>query len=1053
MKTDIAIAGKCHACHGLCSLIPKESREDRMSTALIHFSDFHNVVGKHENHSVVVDELFLDLRRQLTQVNADHVFVAFSGDIAQSGQSSEQYIDFKNVFHRKLCEIGIPKANRICVPGNHDLSQDFVQAEYVVHEGVVGQNLSEERFNDFVLKRPNVLTDKFKSYLDFEVDFAQYGLGPNSITGAGWTLVDDIGVYCINTALCSSGGLFKDGGVVPDKGRLCVDTRSLHTWVQTCKAKWKVMVMHHPLSWLAESSQKEIKALLNKHFVLRLYGHEHEQEKLHSINAGNILVECCAPALFSKKSDQLGYSIFLFDREIGLVDLTYRQWTKHQTFVSGVDFSNNDSGKIVFNSNIQTQAPTSTPQHTDLVLKHYSSRLENALVSFSGQPRVWVDPIVKTKPEHEKDEASIAPLNLDELVAGPISSFIHAFPQFGLTCLAHFLVREAWRKHACLWLYLDAKELKPGTVKGAVALELLEIERTYAEVKCVVIDSVSAATKDAWKIVTRIIEHFPGIPIICMNTLDPASLKSEKLIVPELSIKFQLLYLWTLTRSLIRGMVSEYNDTNELGEESAVITRIVDDLEMLNLHRTPLNCLTLLKVSEVDFDESPVNRSEMIKRVLFLLFNADSIPTYKARPDLKDCEFVLGYFCEKLLMGNIYVFSRAYFLKVLQTCCNERLIDLEVQVVFDVLSANNILIPRGGEFSFKFSFWLYYFAALRMHHDSKFASYMLSNLRYANLPELIEFYTGIDRQRGDALIVLQRDLSLIRSQVEEKCGLPKDFQPYQLAQWTPSEIALEKMKKEIEEGVRDSNLPVEIKDRFADRDYDSTRPYDQSVNILAEQTVTCLMQTLRAASKALRNSDYAAPEIKKSLLEEILRCWEQLTMVLIVIIPILADKGLANFDGANFVLDGDFGFTMKERVSKILMEIPANVVKWSRDDLHSQKMGPLFLEVFSKETEALRKHELALLLIVQRPRGWREAVQQYISNIQKNSFYLLDVYRSLRTQYRFSYVSNPTLKDIEYLIQMAATKHVTGTKEPGTKLIQKTLPTLIGERIVPEREV
>jgi hypothetical protein len=77
---------------------------------------------------------------------------------------------------------------------------------------------------------------------------------------------------------------------------------------------------------------------------------------------------------------------------------------------------------------------------------------------------------------------------------------------------------------------------------------------------------------------------------------------------------------------------------------------------VLNLHRTPLNCLTLLKVSEIDFDESPVNRSEMIKRVLFLLFNIDDVPTYKTRPDLKDCEYVLGYFCEHLIRDGAYSF-------------------------------------------------------------------------------------------------------------------------------------------------------------------------------------------------------------------------------------------------------------------------------------------------------------------------------------------------------------------------------------------------------------
>ncbi len=1024
-----------------------------MTTAIIHLSDFHHVVGQFENHSVVVEALFADLKRQLEQINAKRVYLVFSGDIAQAGGSPEQYTNFKNIYHERLCAVGIPKEQRICVPGNHDLSQDRVSKDYVLHEGVISQNLDEVKFNDFILGTPNVLTEKFEAYIDFETDFAKYGLGKNGITGAGWDLTDHIGVYCVNTSLCSSGGIFKDGTAVPDKGRLCIDTRSLHAWLQTSKTKWKILVMHHPLHWLSESSRKELAVLLKKNFTLRLYGHEHEQEKLHSLDTGKSLVECCAPALFSKKSDQLGYSIVTIDKELGPLELIYRQWTKHQTFVSGVDFANSDSGKVLFQTSPLQQLQPLNVKGQDPVLKYFCKKLDDALVSFSGQPRVWVEPIIKTKPEVERDEASIEPVDLSELVAKPVSTIIYALPQFGLTCLAHYLVREAWKNRGALWLYFDVNELKPGTIKAAVAIELLEVMRTHSEVKCLVLDSVSLTTKDSWKIVGRFIEHFPGIPIICMYTLEPVSFSGEQLLAPELPIKFQSLYLWTLSRSLIRGMISEYNDQIQVGEDNLVITKIVADLEMLNLHRTPLNCLTLLKVSEVDFDESPVNRSEMIKRVLFLLFNVDSIPTYIARPDLKDCEFVLGYFCETLLKRNTYTFSRVHFLNVLQQCCREGLIDLEVHVVFDVLSANNILVPRDGQFTFKFTFWIYYFAAVRMHHDKLFASFMLSEFRYANIPELIEFYTGIDRQRGDALEILTQDLSNIRLQVEEKCGLPKNMDPYRFAQWNPSEIDLEKMKNEIEDGVRESNLPSEIKDRFADQGYDPKRPYDQSVNLLTEQSVVALMQALRAASKALRNSDYVVPASKRALLEEILKCWEQLTMVLLVVMPILADKGQATFDGASFVLDGDFGSTMKERVLKILMEIPGNVVKWSRDDLHSQKMGPLFLDVFSKEHIELRKHVLALLLISQRPRGWREAIQAYISSIPKNSFYLLDVYRTLRTQYRFRYVSNATLKDIEYLIRMTATKHVTGAKEPGVKLIKKIIDKLTGEPVIPEREV
>ena len=1022
-----------------------------MSVAIVHLSDFHNVIGRSEGHAVVVEELFTDLKAQLQLINAKKVFLAFSGDIAQAGHSEPQYADVIKVFDKRLNELGIGKAQRICVPGNHDLSTAYVKKHLVVHEGVVSQSLAEQDFNDFILSSPNVLTEKFSQYLAFEKEFCGFGVG--STLGAGWALASDVAVYCLNTAICSSGGVHKNGAAIPDKTRLSIDTRTLHNWLQNCSAKWKVLVMHHPLTWLTEASRRELKVLIDKNFSVRLYGHEHEQENHHSISAGKTLIECCAPALYSSKHDLLGYSILTIDELRGPKDLTYRQWTKKQSFVSGVNFSNTDNGKINFLVQQTVPKQNSVVQNRDPLLQVLSKRLDAALVSFSGQPRVWVEPILKTKPEVDRDESSISPLNISTLLAAPVSSLIHGLPQFGLTCLSHYLVKSAWEKFGDLWLYFDAGELKPGTVKESAALALIEVGLSFTEVKCLVIDSVSSSTKDAWKIVKRLSEHFPGLPIICMYTSDPATVQAGKEAPPDVGVTFQQLYLWTLSRDRIRGIVTEYNDQRDIGDINVVITKIVADLEMLNLHRTPLSCLTLLKVSEADFDTSPVNRSEMIKRVLFLLFNAQSIPTYKARPDLKDCEFVLGFFCASLIEKHLFTFSRDYFITSLQKYCRDGYIDLEVQVVFDILSANNIIVVRDGQFAFRFAFWIYYFAAVRMHSEPSFAKHMLSNFNYAGMPEVIEFYTGIDRQREDALKSLTIDLQTIRLQIEEKCGFPENMDPYRFAQWKPSADTLLKMEKEIDEGIQDSNLPSEIKDHFADRSYDPKRPYDQSISVLTEQTIVCLMQTVRAASKALRNSDYVAPEHKRAILEEILKCWEQLSIVLLVVTPVLAEKGQALFEGANFVLDGNFGSTMKDRMLSILMEIPRNVVEWSRDDLHSQKMGPLFIDVFVKEPADLKKHELALLLIAQKPRGWRDAIHQYISSIDKNSFYLLGVYKALRAQYRFSYVSAKTLSEIKYLIQMAITKHVTGAKDPGIKLIEKTLPRLIGESIIPPREV
>lgn len=620
--------------------------------------------------------------------------------------------------------------------------------------------------------------------------------------------------------------------------------------------------------------------------------------------------------------------------------------------------------------------------------------------------------------------------------------------------MAHFIIREAWRTPLNqFWLYLNAKELKPhlASINEAVLNESKILGCSEKDFKCVILDSWSSNDKDASKLLQKLTDHFKEIPIICMQQVDAGMFDHND--NPKLSRQFDVLYLWGISRGNIRNIVAAYNEIKYVGDEDAVTTKISSDLEVLNLHRTPLNCLTLLKVSELDFDESPINRSEMIKRILFLIFNIDDIPTYKSRPDLKDCEFVLGEFCEKLIREENYSFTREQFLNQILKCCKENFIDLETDVVFDVLYANNILIRRGSYFYFKFAYWIFYFAAQRMHHSQDFANYIFEGMRYTKHPEIIEFYTGIDRKRVDALEVLIKDIQVCREEVSRKCGLPKDWNPYKYASWNPSPEVEMQMQKEIVDGVLESNLPAAIKDQYADRTYDQTRPYDQSIShILSEHSFLTLMQSMKAGARALRNSDYVSPEIKHQLLGEILKCWEQVTKVLLIVLPVLAKQGHAIYDGYGFVVIGDLADTPQKRFMQILCEIPNNVVAWSHDDLYSRKMGPLLLnQLASSDLSEISRHELMLLLIQQKPRNWIKQVQLYIASIAKNSYYLMDIYQNLRSDYRYCFASPHTLKDMEHLILLAATKHVTGHKVPSEKSINKVLK--VNEDLIPPREV
>jgi hypothetical protein len=197
------------------------------------------------------------------------------------------------------------------------------------------------------------------------------------------------------------------------------------------------------------------------------------------------------------------------------------------------------------------------------------------------------------------------------------------------------------------------------------------------------------------------------------------------------------------------------------------------------------------------------------------------------------------------------------------------------------------------------------------------------------------------------------------------------------------------------------------------------------------------MQKIRACSRALRNSDYVKPELKRTLLKEILKGWDQISAVLLALTPILADRGAATFEGHSFYLVGDFGDSFDKRVNLIIQVNMTNVVGIFKDDIYSSKIAPLLYEHFSNEKDSNKKHQIALLLVFSRPKDWRKHVENYIISLNKNSFFLYDMYNALRAKYNYDFVTEDEIREISYLIKVCFAKHEFGVKKPGPNDIKK----------------
>lgn len=1020
-----------------------------MRHTFLHISDLHYHPKWPEGIDYVWREFCNDLETQITQY--DDPYLVFSGDLVHAGGNEDQYSTFAKSIAESLHNY-FSRDRIICVPGNHDISQEALRLKVTLQLGSLGTLTSEKIFNDNVPQLSDIFfRPKFRNYVDAEANFAKYGCCQTNLGGAGWDLDNEIGVYCLNTALCSYAHLPDPQGVaISDQDKLMIDTRVMQQWLQETTSTKRILVMHHPIEWLSHWAKSELDKIITNDFSLVFSGHLHQATARFSSRGENGVVEVSAPPLFTCKSDLLGYSFVTLDTETHIVEVQYRQWTPGHKFVTGTALSHTDNGIVIFPQwtrpplSIQETKKVPTPGDTQSFLQ---IEFEEAKTSYSSKKTPWVNRDLSSMPETDPDRDAATLLTPQDLVDNLRSLVIRAPSQFGLTCLGRFIALQHWQQNAKGNVVAMLDVLTIPAHRQGILHAFDERCRTLGVETCsvaaIILDNYSG-DKRSRRILKELRYAYPQVPTIVLQSIDDCARIADAVEIDDVA-QFETLYLWALSKARIRELVTGYvHDVDDL-DDDRVTTKVTADIEALNIHRSPMNCLMILKLAEHIFEESPVNRTEMIGRVLTVLFiQFDQIPRYATRPDLKDCEYALGYFCEWLVRNEKTTFSKHEFYKKAMEYCKDQLFDLDFEVLFAFLATTNILVSKGNEFGFRFSYWLYYFAAHRMHHNEEFASFILSDGRYAAYPELVEFYAGIDRRRHDAVVRLTADLARMNSDFLTRTQINPDLNPFRNAKWTPDNNSLRQLKEEVKDGMTASALPAAVKDAVADRQYDRARPYYQELRqFIDTSSLHQLMQAIRGSARVLRNSDHVDPQAKSALLDEVMLSWIRVCQILVILSPVLAVQRRASFEDIAFYLySWDENEEPIDRWQKILTCILDNVVTWFQDDIFSKKMGALLRNHVETHRGELSETLVLLVMIRQKAPGWVEETKRFILKEHKNSFYLSRIFAALWSESRIGFFSERTRQELKHLAAMTIARHDAGVKRPNKRLIQRATEAL-----------
>ena len=1016
---------------------------------LLCISDIHFNKRSAVNQDTVIRAFFKDLPNVIGRYDKDSLYCVISGDLVYAANMQMMYDEFYNEFIKRLQKF-VALDHIICTPGNHDLNRNIFNMEDWGNRqnALIDCDADEETCNAQLKdEKDSVILKKFEHFDRFCK--AKMLIPTYNLFGYSTNLIPDVSVYCLNSALLSNGGY---EGMTDDLRHLRIETSGVCQWAYENEGRTKILVLHHPLNQLTEYAERQLLNLIrNEKIDVVITGHLHQADFNQYLGKEGATVKfCSSPQLFSSKRDENGYSLLHFSGRYP-ESVQYRSWsTLNNQFVSGSSLSTTDDGCIHFKKNLFTS--------DDIVTKELEDILHQSLTTYNYTPS-WVDRVISNvAPGTSLPESEVIVWDHIDVINNTGNIQIVAGAQFGLTTFAHKTIFEAWKIKKEHWLYMDATSIRLYKIQDAVNDFINHRGIEVNDVKAIVVDNWNRIYDDKEKALKKIKQLLPDARLIFMNNEDDSrffrGLSSE-----FLEENFTVVYLRELKRAAIRQITREFITRWHLSndEDDKILERLIKELMELNVHRTPVNCLQLLLNFQQSYDTHPADRTKILKTLLQFFFLNPSSFYYTENIDETDCCVIMGALCEYLMRNNDGRYFQRYFSKddymkatvVPDSRYTEKLRETLFQAMLDA----QVIVPYTSYYEFRFSYWVYFLAAYQMYSTPSFYQYMMEEQKCIFMPDIVEFYTGLDEKCEHMATTICKELAELSDKVSTRLGAPV-VNPYAILKFRPNPEIEQKTKQQIEESVKSSKLPSEIKDAVMEQNDNNAQPYIQAIETVMERyEVRNMMSLCRSASRALRNSNLISPQLRLELYAAVQQSWKSLLKVLLLLSNALAQTGQGRMGGANFTLVGEFPKEPQKRYLSVLTSLPFNIIMWYRNDIYSAKRLSLYKEpVFSPQSDVIARHLSVLLIAVSRPTGWQEIVSKYIDSVGKNSFYLADIHSMLSYSYQIEYMSAKDQKQTINLLVECLDKARRTTTDPNAN---KYFPTLKKEasEIFPKREV
>lgn len=241
------------------------------SLRILHLSDFHLRPRSSPTQSALLREA-LDVIRGLVEQGRGPQLVALTGDLANKAKPEEYALVHSWLVEQLLPAVGLGPEQLVVIPGNHDVDWGIAAQGL---PGMVGPGLWKDRQRvDEVLADPATCAafdERYAAYLGF-LD----RLGVAHPHTPGWSWRTRLGGHPLYLVGLDTAWLHVDDGL---QGRLVLGRRRVDQLLADRQEGDLIIALsHHPLDWLTEWDQRDVRPPLRKHVHVHLHGHLHQAD-------------------------------------------------------------------------------------------------------------------------------------------------------------------------------------------------------------------------------------------------------------------------------------------------------------------------------------------------------------------------------------------------------------------------------------------------------------------------------------------------------------------------------------------------------------------------------------------------------------------------------------------------------------------------------------------------------------------------------------------------------------------------------------------------------